>query len=324
MLSFFDRHRGVLIALFATTVWATTAIFISYLLDNFDLRPLTLAFWRDLLVGVLLLGIFAIFQPTALKISRGDIPFFIGYGFIGLAVFNGMWTYSVQYNGAAVATVLAYSSPAFTVLLAWPILKEALTGRKLIAVGLSLIGCILVAKAYSTDQWQLNPLGIVFGLTTGLAFAGYSLAGRWSARRFANPWTVTTYGFLFAALGLGLTQRFDFWSPATPTEGLFFANPAFSMGTQWQGWAVLGVLVIPTVLGFGLYTLSLRYLQASVAGLIASLEPVLTAILAIFILNESLEQVQWFGSGLIILAVILVQSNSPAHATTTNQSSMTN
>jgi drug/metabolite transporter (DMT)-like permease len=307
MASFLDRYRGILIALVATTVWATTAIFISYLLDNFDLRPLTLAFWRDLFVGVLLLVTVALVQPAALKIKLRDVPFFIGYGFVGLAVFNGMWTYSVQYNGAAVATVLAYSSPAFTVLLAWPILKEALTVRKLLAVALSFTGCIFVAEAYSVNQWQLNPLGIVFGLTTGLAFAFYNLAGRWSAKRFSSAWTVTTYGFLFAALGLGLTQRFDFWSTPIGSGGLFFANPAFSMSTHWQGWWVLGVLVIPTVLGFGLYTLSLRYLPASVAGLIASLEPVLTAIMAIFILNESLKPEQWLGAGLIVLAVVLVQ-----------------
>ena len=120
------RYRGVIIALVATSVWATTAIFISYLLDNYNLQPLTLAFWRDLIVGLALAIVFAIAQPSALKISRRDVPFFIMYGFIGLAVFNGMWTYSVEHNGAAVATVFAYSSPAFTVLLAWPVLKEQL------------------------------------------------------------------------------------------------------------------------------------------------------------------------------------------------------
>jgi drug/metabolite transporter (DMT)-like permease len=319
MNNFLNRYRGILIALFATTVWATTAIFISYLLNNFNLRPLTLAFWRDLSIGGLLFVIFLFVQPAVLRISRRDLPFYIGYGFIGLAVFNGMWAYSVHFNGAAVATVLAYSSPAFTVLLAWPILKEAWTAKKLVAVVLSFVGCIFVAKAYSADQWQLNPLGIIFGLATGLAFAFYNLAGRWSARHFASPWTVTTYGFLFAALGLGLTQRFDFWTPASTSEGIFFANPAFSMGTAWQGWIVLGILVIPSVLGFGMYTLSLRYLQASVAGLIASLEPVLTALMAIFILKESLEDMQWLGSALIVSAVVLVQSKDETRETIDNQ-----
>lgn len=314
MSGFFDRNRGVWLALFATMVWATTAIFISYLLENFNLQPLTLAFWRDFLVGVTLFVSLLVLQPQALKIGLRDVPFFVGYGFIGLAIFNGMWTYSVKYNGAAIATVLAYSSPAFTVLLAWPILREKLTTRKLLAVGLSLAGCVLVAEAYSPTQWQLKPLGIVFGLTTGLAFAVYNLAGRWSAKRYSSAWTVTTYGFLFAALGLGLTQYFSWGATAPVAGGFLFANPAFSMGTAWQGWLVLGILVIPTLLGFGVYTVSLRYLQASVAGLIASLEPVLTAIMAIVILHESLEAAQWVGAGLIILAVVLVQWRSGAGA----------
>ena len=310
MSIFLSRYRGILIALIGTTAWATTAIFISHLLDNYNLRPLSLAFWRDLFVGVILFILVALGQPSALRLTRRDVPFFVVYGFFGLAVFNSLWTYSVKFNGAAVATVLAYSSPAFTVLLARPVLKEPLTSRKLIAVALSLAGCVLVAEAYSVEQWQLNPIGILVGLGTGLAFAFFNLAGRWSAGRFKSSWTVTTYGFLFAALGLSLTQRIDL--PANPAQstGIFFANPAFSMGSAWNGWVVLGLLTIPTVLGYGLYTLSLRYLQASVAGLIATLEPALTAIMAIFILDEWLIEMQWLGAGLILVAVLLVQGES--------------
>lgn len=292
------QTQGILIALVGTTAWATTGIFISYLLRNFTLHPLTLAFWRDLFVAVAIIAALAVLRPSALKLTRRDVPFFIVYGFFGLAVFNGLWTESVDKNGAAVATVLAYSSPAFTVILARLFLRESLTPRKVLATALSLLGCTLVAQAFSADVWRTNAFGILVGLGTGLAFAFYSLAGRWSSAQFSNAWTVTAYGFLFAAMGLALTQ--------TP-------DSLFSMGTQWNGWIILAVLAIgPTVMGFGLYTLSLRYLQASVASLIASLEPALTAVMAIIILGESLSPGQWFGAILILLAVALVQSDSTA------------
>ena len=125
--------------------------------------------------------------------------------------------------------MLAYSSPAFIVLLARPILKEPFTVRKLIAVVLSLTGCVLVVKAYAAETWQVNPIGIAVGLGTGLAFALYSLAGRWSARQFASPWTVTAYGFLFAAGGLALAQFF-----ITGSGGGWIAM-TFSMGSAWDG-----------------------------------------------------------------------------------------
>jgi drug/metabolite transporter (DMT)-like permease len=186
------------------------------------------------------------------------------------------------------------------VLLARPILKEPFTARKLVAVALSLAGCVLVVKAYAAKTWQLNPIGIAVGLGTGLAFAVYSLAGRWSARRFPSPWTVTAYGFLFAACGLGLAN-----AVTQPPQAFL------SLGRAWDGWGLLTLLVlVPTVAGFGLYTLSLRYLLAGVAGLIASLEPALTAIMAIFLLGEWLDTYQWLGAGLILLAVVLAQTEA--------------
>jgi len=196
--------------------------------------------------------------------------------------------------------VLAYSSPAFIVLLARPILKEPFTARKLMAVALSLTGCVLVVKAYAPEAWKLNPVGIAVGLGTGMAFAVYSLAGKWSAKRFPSSWTVTAYGFLFAAGGLGLANVLT-----QPPQAFF------SLGRAWDGWSLLALLaLVPTVAGFGLYTLSLRYLPASAAGLIASLEPALTAIMAIFVLGEWLDKYQWLGAGLILVAVVLAQTEA--------------
>lgn len=282
----------MLIALTGVLAWASTAIFIRLLLTGYPLAPLTLAFWRDLFIGLAVLGLLRVFRPAALIIGRRDLPFFLLYG-LGLALFNGLWTFSVAFNGAAVATVLAYSSPAFTVLLARLILRERLTALKLLAVVLSLAGCVLVADAYRAEAWQVNPFGIVVGLGSGLTFAVYSLAGRWSAGRFASAWTVTGYGFLFAAGVLALTQ--------TPAG-------AFSLGGQWDGWGLLLFLaLVPSLLGFGLYTLSLRHLPASTASLIAALEPVLTALIAIPVLGEYLNRLQWLGAGLIVLAALLAQ-----------------
>jgi len=288
-----STSQGLLIALVGTIIWATTGIFIDYLFTHYTIAPLTLAFWRNLIIALTLIGILAVVQPTALKITRRDVPFFLVYGFVGLAVFNGLWSFSVKYNGAAVATVLAYSSPGFTVLLAPLMLGETLTWRKLGAVALSLLGCVLVVKANEAATWALNLQGILTGLGTGLAFAFYSLAGCWSAQRFASSWTVTAYGFLFASFGLALTQ--------TP-------EVLFTM-TEWDGWLILIILAIgPSLAGFGLYTLSLRYLPASLASLIAALEPAFTAVMAIFVLNQWLEAMQWFGAGLILAAVVVAQS----------------
>lgn len=291
-----DRARGLILVLTGTLLWSTSGIFIAYLLANYAIQPLTLTFWRAIFSSLPLMAFLAWRAPAALRISRRDLPFFAVYGGLGLATFNGLWTYSVLFNGAAVATVLAYTAPVFTVFLARPLLREPVTWRKLLAAALALGGCVLVAQAYRAEAWRLNLAGIAAGFGTGFLFALFSVAGRWSAGRFASSWTVTAYGFLFAALGLSLTQN---------------AGTLFTMGAAWAGWGLLFALAVgPSLMGYGLFTVSLRYLPAGVAGLITALEPALTALLAIALLSERLDGPQWLGIGLILAAVVLAQGEA--------------
>jgi len=56
-----------------------------------------------------------------------------------------------------------------------------------------------------------------------------------------------------------------------------------------------------------LYTVSLGYLPASVANLIATLEPVMTAALAYIFLGERMTVVQLFGGLVIVTGVVLLR-----------------
>lgn len=67
--------RGVLIALTGTTAWAITRIFISVLLNRYQLAPLALPFWRDLFIAVVALAGIRVLRLAALRIGRNDLPF---------------------------------------------------------------------------------------------------------------------------------------------------------------------------------------------------------------------------------------------------------
>ncbi len=297
--------RGYTIALIATVVWSTTPVFIGYLIASYGMPPLALAFWRDLLVGLGIAAVLAFVAPHMLRIERRYGRFLLLYGFI-LASFNGIWTVSVAFNGAAVATVLIYSSTAFSVVLGWRLFAEPLNGAKVVAVLLALAGCILVAGAYDPAVWRLNPLGLILGLLSGLAFALYSIMGRAAAWRSIPPWSTMFSIFL---IGAGFLLVFQVVS--APLTGTAVASQLFWLGTSLSGWAILIALALgPTAAGYGLFTVSLTYLPASVANLIATLEPAFTAILAYFLLGEHLSPVQLVGSGLILLSVVLVRLRS--------------
>ena len=297
-----DLTRGYLICLTGTILWSSTAIFIRYLTETYKIPPLVLAFWRDLTLALTLGLFFLIFRRVRLKLPPGQLRFLLVYGLV-LSLFNSLWTISVALNGAAVSTVLAYSSAGFTAVLGWQLFGERLGPLKILAVTLSLLGCAFVSGAFDPAAWQLNPLGVITGLLSGLAFAAYSLMGKEASHRSINPWTVLLYAFGFAAIFL---LSYNWLAPWLP-QGVA-SRDLFWLGNAYQGWLVLILLAVgPTVGGYGLYTVSLNYLPASVANIIATLEPVFTAALAFVLLDERFTVPQWIGSFLIVGGVIVLR-----------------
>lgn len=300
--------KGYLIALNATLLWSFTGILISYLSVNYKIPSLVLAFWRDTFVSSGLVVGFLIIRPALFRLSRSLWGFMLLYG-LSLALFNTMWTFSVEYNGAAIATVLAFISPAITAMLERWLLNERINRLKLISILLAIPGTILVSGAHDPAAWRLNAPGIIFGLLTGLLFAIYNLMGKTAANKSIHSWTGLFYSFSIAAAFLFcFNLLFNTLTGDAPTANFFW------LGDSLSGWLVLLFLGIgPTLGGFGLYTMSLGYLPATVASLIATLEPALTAIWAYFLLGEQLNGNQLSGSVLILTGVILLRIGEKSH-----------
>ncbi len=296
--------RGYLIALLSAAILSTTAIFIRHLTVTYQVPALVLAFWRDVFVILTLLGVFGIRKSNLIRVPGHHLPYLVAYGLV-LAFFNALWTLSVALNGAAVATVLVYSSAAFTALLGWWLLKEGLGWVKIVAVIFSLAGCVLVSGAFDATAWESNVGGILTGVFSGLGYAAYSLMGRSASQRGLNPWTTLLYTFGFAGLFLliiNLIPLANLPGKAAQTEELLWLGNAFA------AWLVLFLLAAgPTVLGFGLYNVSLSYLPSSAANLIVTLEPAFTAVTAYFLLGERLTGLQAAGGVLILSGVLFLR-----------------
>lgn len=302
------RTRGYLSALIGAVFLSTTAIFIRYLTQTYHIPALILAFWRDVFVAATLLPALSLLRPRLIPISRAQLRFLLLYGLV-LAVFNALWTLSVAMNGAAVATVLVYCSSGFTALLGWWLLHERLDWVKLVAIILSLGGCVLVSQALDPAIWiggvWAKLPALLSGVLSGLFYAFYSLMGRSASQRGLNPWTSLLYTFAFAGVVL-------FFTNLIPGSGLpgVASRPAdfWWLGNAWIGWGVIFLLAAgPTLAGFGLYNISLSYLPSSVANLIVTMEPVFTAITAYILFGERLAPIQLVGGGLILSGVIFLR-----------------
>jgi len=164
---------------------------------------------------------------------------------------------------------------------------------------------VLVSEAVDPAAWRANMVGILTGILSGLCYAIYSLMGRSASQRGLNPWTTLIYTFGFAAiflLGGNLIPDNLIPGVAGRPEDIFW------LGDALVGWGVLFLLAAgPTVMGFGLYNVSLSYLPSSVVNLIVTLEPVFTAITAYFLLGERLTWIQISGSLVVLAGVVFLR-----------------
>jgi drug/metabolite transporter (DMT)-like permease len=299
-----NLSRGYTVAVAAAVILSTTAIFIRYLTQTFHMPSLILACLRDGLVALTLLPILALLRPALIRVKYQHLVYLAVYGLMQ-AFFNATWTSSVALNGAAVSTVLVYCSAGFTALLGWCLLKERLDWAKILAVCLSLGGCVLVSGALAPAAWRANLTGIMTGVFSGLFYAIYSLMGRSAAQRGLNPWTTLLYTFGYAAVFLLVFNL----APMGFLPGKASRLSDFLwLGHAAAGWGALFLLAAgPTLAGFGLYNMSLSYLPSSVANLIVTLEPAFTAVIAYFLLSERLNGMQVGGSLLILAGVVFLR-----------------
>ncbi|MGB4979959.1 MAG: DMT family transporter, partial [Anaerolineae bacterium] len=191
-----------------------------------------------------------------------------------------------------VAAVLLYTAPAWVGLIAWRWLGEEMHRRLLMALGLTLVGSVLVAGLYDVSHLRLNGLGVLAGLGAGLGYGLWSVFNKIAVARY-SAWTVQTYALL---IGAGC---FLLLAPAGQLLG------PLALPSSWP-W-LLAMAVIPTLGGALTYSLGVRWVPVSVASVVATLEPVIAGALAYLLLGERLTLLQILGGVAIISAVLLLR-----------------
>ena len=303
-----QKGKGVLLVLAAATLWGTLGTLYTFGRERYGLEPLTIVFWRAALAAICLALVLAVIKPLvgkgwpALRVARRDLPIFLTFGLLGVTAFFLLYIYAVLLVGVAVAVVLLYTAPAFVALMSWRVLGETFGARKVVALFATLIGCALVARLLDTEQ-RLDPIGILCGLGSAVTYALYSILGKQSLRRGYAISTMMLYTYTIGAAGL-LTVA-------------LFGDPQrlVAMGTDPGAWGLLLLLATVQTLGtLALYTTGLRYLEASVASIVATFELVVAALLAVLVLQEPLTSGQLAGAALIAFAVITLSINDTTFA----------
>ena len=140
--------------------------------------------------------------------------------------------------------------------------------------------------------------GLLIGLGSGIGYGLYSILGKVALRKYSS-YTVTTYTFIFAAVGSWIISR-----PAD-MMGKFSSAPDLGFLIFFCFLTALITAVIP----FLSYTLGLESVEASKAGIIATIEPMVATLVGVLVYSEPLTILSALGILLILFAVILLNWN---------------
>jgi len=205
------------------------------------------------------------------------------------------WHHTIENVGAGLGTVLGNLQVAMVPFVAWLALGEHPTRRVLGSLPLMLIGIVLISGILEDGAYGSDPkLGVIFGVLTGLSYAGFLLvlrAGGADLRRPAGPLydatLVATVAILLVGAPLGEMRLEPSW-------------PA-------HGWLVVLALT-SQVLGWLLITSSLPRLPAALSSVLLTIQPVGSVLLGIAIFSESPTALQVAGIIAVLSGLVAVSA----------------
>ncbi|KUF06244.1 DMT family transporter [Leucobacter sp. G161] len=287
---------GVLLVLLASLLWGTTGTAATFAPE---VSPLA--------IGAAALGVGGLLQ--AVVAGRGLLragpllrPHWRVVVFGGLGVFAYPLAFysSMHAAGVTIGTVVSLgSAPVFSALLDWAIDRRRPTRRWIIAAAFGLSGMAVLSlfggHAAGGGTGNVGG-GVALGLLAGASYAGYA----WAAHRLIGP-GVDSRVAMGAVFGLG---------------GILLMPVLIATGaTLLSSWRAFGVgaymALVPMFLGYVLFGLALRHVDATTATVLTLSEPVIAAGFAALIVGERLA-----GGGIVgvvLIGVSLALFALPAH-----------
>jgi drug/metabolite transporter (DMT)-like permease len=271
------------LVLLAATLWATFGLFAKTLYTR-GFTPLELASIRAA-VGLAGAALWLFPRGAPVRIGRRDILFFAAYGALGFALFETVFFAALARTSIAIAA-------AFVLLASRVLWHERIPRWKLGALAMVLAGVVLVTGALDalrTGRAQLTLPALALGLGAGAGYALYTLFSKVATRRYGGD-TSLFWSFLFAAAALALLKF--------PLEPLLRRPDSILL--------LLALGIVPTLVPYALYLAGLHRLRASTAAMLASVEPVIAALLATLVLGEPLDAPRLAGIALIVGAAVMI------------------
>ena len=284
------KNKALFAVLAAGAFWGTMGFFARSLYAA-GFGPLEVAQTR-ITTGLLLVGLYILlFNRSQFKVKLKDIWCFLGTGIVSLLLFSTCYFSALNYTSLAVAAILLYTAPFFVMLMSLVLFKEKMNGKKVFALLLAFTGCVLVSGVGGDESFSW--IGILLGLGSGFFYALYSIFGRYAINRGYGAWTMTFYTFLFCSIGCAFLSDWQVIGSVMAAD---------SANILW----VLGLGFVTAFLPYVLYSAGLEHMESSKASILASVEPVVSALFGVFVFHETMSLWGVLGIVMVLGAIVVL------------------
>lgn len=221
------------------------------------------------------------------------IPMPRGRVLAGFALMGALYTAQSQsyftalmYASSGLVALLLYIYPILVTLLAVLLGWEKLNRRTLMLMALAMAGIAITLGG----KLQGQPLGIGLGVLAAAVYAVYILLGN-RLTQDTHPLAATLVVLGAAALG----------------NGVFAMAGGSGLPHTAGAWLAIGAIALfSTVISIAAFLSGIKRIGAAQASIISTLEPVITLILGVALLDETISVSQLLGGALVLIAVIFL------------------
>ncbi len=286
--------KGYMMVAAAGILWGTIGIQVQALL-NYQLPVQAIVLWRMIFAFTILFSFIFFTNRKLLKVDLRGLFHISLIGLFSQFFFNLLYFSAIQKTSIATAVTLMYTAPIFIAVMARIFYQELFTPFKTVALFLCIGGCFFTATGGSMETLQLNLPGVLMGLGSGFTFALLTILSKAIINKY-HQLTIIVY-----SIGFGLLFYLPFSHPLE----------VFQLDLTLKAWLLLGSIgLISTVIAYGLYITGLSYgIEASKAGIISTLEVVVSVILSYLVFKEALWGWKLVGILMVVSSVLIVKGD---------------
>ncbi len=286
-----SRLRGYLSIFAAAFFWGSSGTAAKFLFEH-HISPMLVVQSRVIIAALFLTGFLLVVNRHSLAISAAHLKDFALLGIIGVAGSNYSYYMAIQVTNVGIAILMQYTAPVIVALYMLVSRREKISKVKILAIALSLGGSAVMLGAFNPSV-HITGIGIFLGVVSAFCFAFFNVFNKVASKEYST-WTALTWTLICASM---------FWV----VLDLFAGTPVTRIGPSEIG--TLAVFAFSSiVIPYYFYFTGLRYLAASTAIIISTLEPVVAIATSFAFLGETLLTSQIVGGIFIVSAVILIEA----------------